>query len=103
MAKRARRQKIKITTHKEDEYPYIRAWGKMMGSFTQFIDDRVEMARAEHAPQTAIFKDVRTLKWHIAEDVQGDTIQYFKEMDPLLTAFGANTHGKGQKETGSNG
>ena len=38
------------------DYLYIRAWGKMLGSFTSYIEREVEKARKDHAPQTAIYQ-----------------------------------------------
>lgn len=38
------------------DYKYIRAWGKMLGSFPSFIDNEVRRACEENAPATAIHK-----------------------------------------------
>jgi hypothetical protein len=38
------------------DYPYIRAYGKILGSRRVFVDAEVEWARQEHAPQTAVCK-----------------------------------------------
>ena len=38
------------------DYLYIRAWGKMLGSFPCYIDREVEKARQSQAPQTAIYQ-----------------------------------------------
>ena len=38
------------------DYLYIRAWGKMLGSFPSYIEREVEKARKTNAPQTAIYQ-----------------------------------------------
>ncbi|MBQ7895974.1 MAG: hypothetical protein IJ364_05400 [Oscillospiraceae bacterium] len=38
------------------DYLYIRAWGKMLGSFPAYIEREVEKARKAKAPQTAIYQ-----------------------------------------------
>lgn len=38
------------------DYLYIRAWGKMLGSFPAYIEQEVEKARQSNAPQTAIYQ-----------------------------------------------
>jgi hypothetical protein len=37
------------------DYPYIRAWYAMTGSYEYYIRDRVEQARAEKAPSDAVY------------------------------------------------
>ena len=44
---------------KEEEtmkYLYIRAWGKLLGSFPYYIEGEVAKAEKENAPETAIFR-----------------------------------------------
>ena len=36
------------------DYPYIRAYGLLLGSFQSYIDSDVEKARQTNAPQTAV-------------------------------------------------
>ena len=38
------------------DYLYIRAWGKMLGSFPCYVEREVEKARQSGAPQTAIYQ-----------------------------------------------
>lgn len=38
------------------DYLYIRAWGKMLGSFPAYIEREVEEARQSRAPRTAIYQ-----------------------------------------------
>ncbi len=37
------------------DYPYIRAWGWMMGSDRYYIEQEIETARADKAPEDAIY------------------------------------------------
>lgn len=39
-----------------NDYPYIRAWCKMMGSFDYWLQDQLEQARADNAPQNATYR-----------------------------------------------
>ena len=36
-----------------NDYPFVRAWGRLMGSHQYYIDDQVELARQEQAPANA--------------------------------------------------
>jgi hypothetical protein len=40
------------------DYPAIRAWGKLMGSYSYYIENEVALARANKAPQDAIYRRV---------------------------------------------
>jgi hypothetical protein len=44
-------------------YPYIRAWGALMHSFTYYIESQVKQAQDEKAPHDAIYKD-HMGRWH---------------------------------------
>lgn len=37
------------------DYPYIRAWGHLMGSGTHYIEDEVRRAKLDQAPQDVIY------------------------------------------------
>lgn len=55
------------------EYPYIRAWGKMLGSFQSYIDDQVTRAKRVNAPQNAVYIRMNNT-WATIDDVAaGDT------------------------------
>ncbi len=41
------------------DYPFLRAWGRMMGSYPYFVDEQVERARKEQAPSDAIYRDMQ--------------------------------------------
>jgi hypothetical protein len=38
------------------DYACIRAWGKMMGSYRYYIQSQISLARAEGAPDDAIYR-----------------------------------------------
>lgn len=40
----------------KEHYWYIRAWGKLLGSYIGYIVDQVDLARRENAPPTAIYR-----------------------------------------------
>jgi hypothetical protein len=59
----------------------------MMGSFTYHIERQVEQARAEGAPQDAIYKDSKDGHWHrLGEVTNPDTRWHFKRHHPELIA-----------------
>jgi hypothetical protein len=66
-----------------DDYPYIVAWGRMMGSHRPYIRQQVEQARADGAPPNAIYRrDDGT--WAITEEIlRGDTRRQLG-LDPLV-------------------
>ena len=39
-----------------NDYPFIRAWGRIMGSHRDYIDHQVELAREDQAPPDAIYR-----------------------------------------------
>lgn len=43
-------------TQTQTDYPYIRAWGKFMGSHQYYINDEIARAKNDEAPQDAIYK-----------------------------------------------
>lgn len=45
---------------KKLDYPYIRAWGRMMGSHSYYVDDQVEKARRNKAPQNAVYYNINS-------------------------------------------
>lgn len=51
------------------DYKYIRAWGRMLGSFQTFIEGEVEQARQDNAPQTAVYRDADGV-WQTFESVK---------------------------------
>lgn len=55
---------------KPPAYPYIRAWGKMMGSFKPYIDEQIAAAREANAPLDAVYFNGNN--WVRFTDVQSD-------------------------------
>ena len=45
------------------DYPYIRAWGKMMSSGQYYIIGEIEKARKDNAPQDATFWSITRGEW----------------------------------------
>ena len=41
------------------DYVYLRAWCRMMGSHSYYVDGEVEAARKDKAPQNAIYRDTK--------------------------------------------
>lgn len=41
---------------KTEEYPWVRAWGELMGSYQYYIKDQIARAKAAGAPQTAVYQ-----------------------------------------------
>lgn len=39
------------------DYPYIRAWGKYLGSFAYYINDQIDQANQDGAPEDAVYKN----------------------------------------------
>ena len=56
---------------KDQDYPFIRAWHRNTGAFGGYIERMVEAARAEGAPQDAIFQE-RPGVWAVWDDIRGD-------------------------------
>ena len=39
------------------DYKFIRAWCKMLGSFSYFVKNEAEQARHDNAPQNAVYRN----------------------------------------------
>jgi hypothetical protein len=72
-----------------NQYPYIRAWGAMMGSSAAYIEREVFVARESDAPATAIFQRFEGTApsgWATFEDVNPEgsirewILAYFERM-----------------------
>ncbi|MDQ1645721.1 MAG: hypothetical protein QOJ50_1905 [Cryptosporangiaceae bacterium] len=53
---------------RHDDYPYIRAWGRMFASDRAFIEAEVARARADAAPPDATHRDIDG-RWHTTADI----------------------------------
>ena len=68
------------------KYKAIWAWGRMMGSFTSYIRAEAAQAKADNAPESAIFKQ-DSGEWATLGDIKNpNTIHYFKVNHPELYA-----------------
>jgi hypothetical protein len=56
----------------EKNYPYIRAWGKMLRSHANYIERQVGLASSVDAPKTSIFKK-QDGTWATFDDIKADT------------------------------
>lgn len=50
------------------DYPYIRAWDRMMNSHGGWTEDQLTRARAEKAPPTATWRDLDGT-WHTFDQI----------------------------------
>lgn len=58
------------------DYRYIRAWGKLLGSYPYYIESQIEQARADKAPDTAIYRrDDGT--WQTFENIADETTKAY--------------------------
>ena len=56
------------------QYPYILLWGRRLGSFPSYINDQIEKARADNAPQTAIYE--RDGVWRTIDQCNWDDAEF---------------------------
>lgn len=62
------------------DYPYIRAWNKLMNATSDIIENEVAAARKEKAPPTSVYKRKDGV-WEIFEGiVRGETKQQLAEL-----------------------
>jgi hypothetical protein len=54
------------------DYPYIRAWGRMMGSYRYYVEGQLQLARQEKAPQNATYRGEEG--WHTWDDFKGSAV-----------------------------
>ena len=71
-------------------YPWIRAWGWLMGSYTYYIEAQIERAKQTHAPETAIYERHDAGKggngtWATLDDIRSNNTRYIleREFGPL--------------------
>lgn len=68
------------------EYPYIYAWGRLMGSFNYYIEGQMNDAKIDKAPSNAIYKNAQG--WVTFDTISASTNQetyYFiiREVDKI--------------------
>lgn len=62
------------------DYPYIRAWNRLMNATSNVIENEVAAARKEKAPPTSVYKRKDGV-WEIFEGiVRGETKQQLAEL-----------------------
>jgi hypothetical protein len=54
------------------KYPYIRAWGKYLGSYQYYINAQVERADKDRAPNNAIYYNEDKKCWATADEITDD-------------------------------
>ena len=74
------------------DYPYIRAYGLLLGSFPSYIDSEVEKARRTNAPQTAV-SQYQDGSWATFEDIT------FSDTRERIAALVADMQEKQASET----
>ncbi|QXV74327.1 hypothetical protein [Rhizobium phage RHEph16] len=63
----------------EEKYKYIRAWGRMLHSFDWYINDEIDKAQKENAPNDAVYartdhqEGKRTGEWVRFSDLNPET------------------------------
>lgn len=65
-----------------DDYPYIRAWGVMLGSSRDYIDTQVAQARADGVPANAIHKNTDGY-WSSTDDITSPDTRHYLGLPPL--------------------
>lgn len=55
-----------------NDYPYVRAWCRMMASLPYYIEAQLQQARKDGAPATATYKSANG-KWRTFNDIQSDS------------------------------
>lgn len=84
------------------DYVYIRAWGKMLGSHDYYIQNQVEQAREDKAPQDVIYK--RDKDWVRFKDVKNlQTKHQICALITIMEAINGIHDSKLQDEEGSEG
>jgi hypothetical protein len=56
-----------------DNYKYIRAWGRMMGSRDPYIQAQIQKAYETKAPQDAVYWSLDELRWRTLSEVSQNT------------------------------
>ena len=59
-------------------YPYIRAWGRMLHSHAYYIKNQVEEARTDNAEFDAIYKN-SIGRWQTIRDVKDEQVRRIVE------------------------
>lgn len=60
------------STQSVRDYPWIRAWDRMMGSFSYWTDMQLIRARADNAPQDAVYYNQDVGLWVTLEEIESE-------------------------------
>lgn len=66
----------------DQDYPYVRAYGRAMGSFQYWIDMQVAEAREDNAPENATHRNADGT-WSTTDDVINPTVRKMLGLEPL--------------------
>lgn len=67
---------------KNDDYPWVRAYGRAMGSYPYYVNDQVAQARADNAPQNATRRNDDGT-WSTTDDIINPTMRKDMGLPPL--------------------
>lgn len=56
-----------------NNYEYIRAWGRMMGSYSYYITEQVERAKNDNAPSNSVYFGYSENRWITFDEIHEDT------------------------------
>jgi hypothetical protein len=68
----------------QDDYPYIRAWGRVIGWPESRIRDQVELAQSEDAPAEAVYRN-EDGTWTTTDDITAPHTRWQLGLEPLPT------------------
>lgn len=68
-----------------EDYPYIRAWGRNLGSHGRYIEEQVALARKMGAPQNATYE--RDGVWNTTDHIQSDGTREQLGLPPLAVTI----------------
>jgi hypothetical protein len=57
-----------------EDYPCIRRWGRMMGSYPHYIENQIKQAREDEAPEDATFRG-EDGRWHRASEIKNEDVR----------------------------
>jgi hypothetical protein len=66
----------------QDDYPYIRAWGQLIGYPESRIREQVELAQSEGAPANAVYRN-EDGSWTTTEDITAPHTRWQLGLAPL--------------------
>lgn len=73
----------------QSDYPYVRLWNALLGSHAPYVREQVELANAEKAPKTAIYRRVDKTTGEVAWSTVEDITSYWSLRGMLTRAKNA--------------